>query len=160
MTVHEMPVDRAQPYESYHLGQIFYGPGVTLTESDIIEFAFRYDPQPHHLDKEVAGKSIYGGLIASGMQVMVTSFRMLVQGGFVGEASMGTNAVNNLTFHKPVRPGDTISGEVEVTALRESRSRPDMGLVTMDARIFNQHREIVCTWDAVQFVRKGTGAKA
>lgn len=150
----ETPEDRARYYESYAIGEIIKGPGVTLTESDIVDFGFRYDPQAHHIDKVAAEKSIYGGLIASGMQVMVTAFRMMVQGGFIGSASMGANGMNNLSFHKPVRPGDTISGEVEITEKRESRSRPNLGLVTMYCRVFNQHGEKVCSWDAVQFVLK------
>jgi len=150
----ETPEDRARYYESYTVGEIVKGPGVTLTEADIIEYGFRYDPQPHHIDKESAEKSIYGGLIASGWQVATTAFRMLVQGGFIGTASMGANGMNNLSFHMPVRPGDTIYGEVEITEKRESRSRPNMGLVTMFVRVFNQKGDKVCSWDAVQFVLK------
>lgn len=150
----ETPEDRARYYESYNVGQMMKGPGVTLTEADIIDYAFRYDPQPHHIDKVSAEKSIYGGLIASGWQVATTAFRMLVQGGFIGTASMGANGMNNLSFHVPVRPGDTISGEVEITEMRESKSRPNLGLVTMYVRVFNQHGDKVCSWDAVQFVLK------
>ncbi|WP_417516651.1 MaoC family dehydratase [Minwuia sp.] len=155
MTDHRDP---ARHYESYRIGEIIRGPGITLTESEIIEFAFRYDPQPHHLDKVAAEKSIYGGMIASGWQVAATGFRMLVQAGFIGSASMGSNGMSNLTFHMPVRPGDTISGEVEITEKRESKSRPELGLVTMLVRIFNQNGEKVCSWDAVQFVLKRPAA--
>ncbi len=150
----EQPEDRARYYESYSVGEIITGPGITLTETDIIDFAFRYDPQPHHIDRTAAEKSIYGGIIASGWQVAATGFRMLVQGGFIGSASMGANGMNNLSFHQPVRPGDTISGEVEIGEMRESKSRPGLGLVTMYCRIFNQHGDKVCSWDAVQFVMK------
>lgn len=154
----ETPEDRARYYESYTVGEIIKGPGITLTETDIIDFGFRYDPQAHHIDKEAAAKSIYGGLIASGWQVAATGFRMLVQGGFIGSASMGANGMDNLTFHQPVRPGDTISGEVEIRAKRESKSRPTIGLVTMGCRIFNQKGDKVCSWDAVQFVLKQEAA--
>ncbi|ANK80996.1 MAG: hypothetical protein TEF_09455 [Rhizobiales bacterium NRL2] len=154
MSVTETPEDRARHYESYEVGQVFHGPGVTLTESDIIDFAFRYDPQPHHIDKVAADKSMYGGLIASGWQVGIVAFRMMIQGGFIGSASMGAGGLENLKWHAPVRPGDTIYGEVEVTDKRESRSRPGLGLVSMDCRVFNQQRELVCSWNAVQFVMK------
>ena len=150
----ETPEDRAQYYESYSIGQKFFGPGVTLTEADIIDFAFRYDPQSHHIDRDAAEKSIYGGIIASGLHVLVTSFRMLIQGGFAGSASMGANGLKDLTWHSPVRPGDTISGEVEVVDMRESQSRPGLGLVAMECRVFNQHGEKVCSWGATQFIRK------
>ena len=49
-------------------GQTFITPGFTLTESEIIDFAWRYDPQAFHLDANAAAESPYGGLIASGFQ--------------------------------------------------------------------------------------------
>ena len=49
-------------------GQRFTSPGLTLTEAEIIDFAWRYDPQPFHLDANAAANSPYGGLIASGFQ--------------------------------------------------------------------------------------------
>lgn len=160
MSFVETPEDRAQHYESYRVGQVFHAPGVTLTESDIIDFAFRYDPQPHHIDKTAAEGSMYGGLIASGWQVGIVAFRMMIQGGFIGSASMGAGGLENLKWHRPVRPGDTITGEVEITAMRESNSRPGLGLVSMDCRVFNQHGYLVCSWNAVQFVRKRPEATA
>ena len=63
--------------EDYHAGEVVRAHGVTLSEADIIEFAFRYDPQPFHIDKPAATQSSYGGLIASGWQVAALAFRML-----------------------------------------------------------------------------------
>ena len=52
-------------YEDYEVGEVISAAGVTITEADILDFAFRYDPQPFHLDKAAAEASIYRGLIAS-----------------------------------------------------------------------------------------------
>ncbi|MFB3102679.1 MAG: MaoC/PaaZ C-terminal domain-containing protein, partial [Alphaproteobacteria bacterium] len=53
-------------FEEFYVGQKFTTEPVVLSESEIIAFAEKYDPQPLHTDKAAAGKSIYGGLIASG----------------------------------------------------------------------------------------------
>ncbi|MDF1722196.1 MAG: MaoC family dehydratase [Minwuia sp.] len=150
----ETPADRARYYEDYTVGEIINAPGVTLTESDIIEFAFRYDPQAFHTDVEFAKDSIYGGLIASGWQVGAVAFRMLVQAGFVGRGSMGSPGINDLRWPNPVRPGDTLYARTSVLSKRDSRSRPELGLVTMDYVVENQHGILCCAWNSVQLVMK------
>ena len=56
--------------EDLYLGQKFTTDPVTISESEIIAFAEKYDPQPFHIDKDSAEKSVYGGLIASGFQTI------------------------------------------------------------------------------------------
>jgi acyl dehydratase len=141
-------------FEDYQQGEIIRGAGITLSESDIIEFAFKYDPQPFHIDKTAAEQSIYGGLIASGWQVMAVSFRMLVQAGLLGEGSMGSPGVDELRWHLPTRPGDTLTAEVEVLEKRASSSKPDRGIVMMGYRIKNQKGELVLSAKSVQLVKK------
>lgn len=141
-------------FEDYEQGEIIRGAGITLSESDIIEFAFKYDPQPFHIDKIAASTSIYGGLIASGWHVMAVSFRMLVQAGFVGEGSMGSPGLDELRWHLPTRPGDTLHPEVEVMEKRPSSSKPDRGIVMMAYRIKNQKGELVMSLRSAQLVKK------
>ena len=141
-------------FEDYTPGEIIVSPGVTVTEEAIIDFAFRFDPQPFHIDREAAEKSIYGGLIASGWMVGAMGFRMLVQEGLLGEGSMGSPGLDEVRWHQPTRAGDTLHGEVTIKDARTSRSKPDRGLVTMDYRILNQRGEAVMSWTGVQLVRK------
>lgn len=150
----EGPEDRARHYEQYEVGEVVHAPGVTLTESDIIDFAFRYDPQAFHVDAEFAKQSIHGGLIASGWQVGAASFRMLVQSGFFGRASMGSSGLNNLRWPNPTRPGDTLYARISVVSKRESRSRPELGLIGLECVVENQRGDVCCTWDTVQMVLK------
>ena len=56
--------------EDLYIGQIFSTDPVTISESEIIAFAEKYDPQPFHINKDAAEKSVYGGLIASGFQTI------------------------------------------------------------------------------------------
>jgi acyl dehydratase len=141
-------------YEDYARGEVVRAPGFTITEEAIIDWAVRYDPQPIHLDKLAAEKSAYGGLIASGWQIGSISFRLLVQAGLLGEASLGSPGVDELRWLLPVRPGDTIYPEAEVADMRVSGSKPDRGLVTIAYRVKNQRGEVVMTMRAVQIVRR------
>jgi acyl dehydratase len=141
-------------YEDYTLGEVVRAPALTLTEAAIIDWAVRYDPQTIHMDKPAAEKSIYGGLIASGWQVGSLSFRLLLQAGLLGPASLGSPGVDELRWPMPVRPGDTIYPEAEVMAMRVSASKPDRGLVTLAYRVKNQRGETVFTMRAIQLVAR------
>ena len=140
--------------EDYSVGEEIRAPGVTITEADIIEFAFRYDPQPFHIDKIAADESIYGGLIASGWQVAILAFRMLVQVGLVGRGSLGSPGLDKIRWLAPVRPGDTLYPIAQVSDVRPSRSKPDRGVVSVEYRVDNQSGETVMTWQGVQLVAK------
>jgi len=141
-------------YEDYAKGEVVRGPGYMLSEAAVLDWALTYDPQPIHMDPRAAEQSIYGGLIASGWQVAAISFRLLVQTGLLGTASLGSPGVDELRWLLPVRPGDTIHPEAEVLDMRVSGSRPDRGLVTIGYRVRNQKGEIVLTMRAVQIVRR------
>ncbi len=140
--------------EDYRAGEVVRARGVTVSEADIIDFAFRYDPQPFHIDKQAAAQSIYGGLIASGWQVAALAFRMLVQAGLLGKGSLGSPGIDALRWHRPVRPGDTLYAMVEIVEVRASATKPDRGVVTMHYRIDNQQGEMVMSWQAVQLIGK------
>ena len=141
-------------YEDYAKGEVVRAPGFTVTGEAIIDWAFTYDPQPMHMDELVAEKSIYGGLIASGWQIVSISFRLLIQAGLLGEASLGSPGVDELRWLLPVRPGDTIYPEAEVVDMRVSGSKPDRGFVTVAYRVKNQRGETVLTLRAVQIIRR------
>jgi acyl dehydratase len=146
--------------EDYDKGEVIRGSPVTLTERDIVEFARQHDPQPIHLDRRAAEDSIYGGLIASGFQVVTIGFRTLVQAGLLGEGGMGSPGVDEIRWLRPVRPGDTLRAEAEVTSVRASASKPDRGVVQIAYRILNQRGEVVSTFRAVQLVRRRPSASA
>ncbi len=140
-------------FEDFSVGESFRTQGVSLTEADIIDYAMRYDPQPFHTDRVAAGESIYGGIIASGWHVGGLAFRMFVQAGVIA-GSMGSPGMDEVRWHAPVRPGDTIYLTAEVTESRASSSRGDRGYVTMDYKVFNQRDENVMSWRGVQIIRR------
>lgn len=148
-------MSRADRYlEDYQAGEVVVAPGVTVTESDILDFAFRYDPQPFHLDREAAGKSHFGGLIASGWQTGALGFRMLMQAGLLGKGSMGSPGLDEMRWFRPTRPGDTLYAKAEILDVRESASKPDRGVVKMKYWVENQKGEMLMSFFGTQLVLK------
>jgi len=144
-------------FDDFEPGQTFHSKGVTLSESQILDFALLYDPQPFHLDKEAAAEGPFNGLIASGFQTLALAFRIFYQANVINACSMGSPGLDNLRWIRPVRPGDTIKVTGTVREKRPSRSKPDRGTVIMDYVTTNQMGETVMTFTAIHiFARKAT----
>ncbi|AXS80408.1 MaoC family dehydratase [Dechloromonas sp. HYN0024] len=135
-------------------GQTFVTPGFTLTEAEIIDFAWRYDPQPFHLDTNAAANSPYGGLIASGFQSLAICFRLFIQSGILADSSMGSPGIDELRWLAPVRPGDTLHGEIEVLEVRPSKSKPDRGIARLRYQAINQRGEAVLSFIVNHLLRR------
>ena len=127
-------------------GQRFVSGGITLSEAEIIDFAWRYDPQPFHLDVEAAAKSPYGGLIASGFQSLALCFRLFIQQGQFAASSLGSPGIDELRWLAPVRPGDTLHTEATVLDTRPSVSKPDRGIARVKYQAINQRGETVLSF--------------
>ncbi|ANQ83208.1 hypothetical protein dqs_0125 [Azoarcus olearius] len=138
-------------------GQTFRTGGVTLTEAEIIDFAWRYDPQPFHLDTGAAEQSPYGGLIASGFQSLALCFRLFIQTGVLAQSSLGSPGIDELRWLAPVRPGDTLHCEVEVLETRPSSSKPDRGIARLRYAALNQRGETVMTFVIAHLLRRRMG---
>ena len=141
-------------FDDFVVGERFVSPGVTVTESMIVEFALQYDPQPFHLDAEAARASNFDGLIASGFQTMALGFRMFLALGLFRACSMGSPGVDELRWPRPVRPGDTLRQIAEVLELRPSRSKPDRGIVVMRHAVVNQRDEEVMTYRCMHLLAR------
>jgi acyl dehydratase len=116
----------------------------TVTETDNLLFStMTHNPQPLHLDVEAAKASEFGQILVNG----TFTFALMV-GLSVGDTTLGT-LVANLGYDKLVHPspvfiGDTMRAETEVVALKDSKSRPNAGIVTFEHRLINQRDQIVC----------------
>ena len=147
-TVQELYFDDFEP------GRTFESKGVTLSESQILDFALLYDPQPFHLDKEAAAEGPFNGLIASGFQTLALAFRIFYQANVINACSMGSPGLDELRWVRPVRPGDTLKVKATVREKRPSRSKPDRGTLLMDYEVLNQMDEVVMTFTAIHIFRK------
>ena len=132
-------------YDDWHIGDRIDHPiRRTVTETDNLLFsAMTHNPQPLHIDAEAARASEFGQILVNG----TFTFALMV-GLSVGETTLGTLVANlgydQLVMPKPVFIGDTLRATTEVTALKDSRSRPDAGIVTFTHELHNQRDETVC----------------
>jgi acyl dehydratase len=116
----------------------------TVTETDnVLISALTHNPQPMHLDHEAAAKSEFKKPLINS----VFTFGLMI-GVSVEDTTLGTLVANlgydKLVFPNPVFAGDTLRSETECIAVRESKSRPNAGIVTWAHRSFNQKGELVC----------------
>jgi acyl dehydratase len=116
----------------------------TVTETDnVLISTLTHNPQPMHLDHEAAAASEFGKPLVNS----VYTFGLMI-GVSVADTTLGTLVANlgydKLVFPNPVFAGDTLRSETECVAVRESKSRPNAGIVTWEHRSFNQRNELVC----------------
>ncbi|NBR31425.1 MAG: MaoC family dehydratase [Sphingomonadaceae bacterium] len=110
-----------------------------VTREEVLEFASKYDPQPFHLDDEAAAKTHFGRISASGWHTAAMTMAMLVENlKKHRQAGLGSPGLDELRWLKPVYPGDTLRVESEITEVRPSRSRPEMGSIHSTITVFNQ----------------------
>jgi len=119
-----------------------------LTADEIMSFARQYDPQPFHLDLEVAEASVFGGLTASGFHMVA------IQGALIDSATRGSSGepgvaaiaglgLDEVRFKSPARVGDTLSLQLTCVEARPSASKPDRGIIRYGIEILNQDGQVV-----------------
>lgn len=131
-------------YDDLTVGQVFRSRAEAMDRDRIVAFAQEFDPQPQHLDEELARGSMFGELVASGWHTAAITMRLQLDslmGRFPG-GSLGAQ-IDKLAWLRPVRPGDLLRAEAEIMEMRPSRSRPDRGLVTIRTTTLNQRNEPV-----------------
>jgi acyl dehydratase len=132
-------------YEDFEVGGVrTYGPR-HVTREEIIEFATEFDPQPMHLDDEAAEKSMLKGLSGSGWHTCAIMMRMIYDGFLHEASSLGAPGVDEVRWMRPMRPGDDLTIKLTCIEKRESKSRPQVGLVRHDLEMSNAKGEIVMT---------------
>jgi acyl dehydratase len=131
-------------FEEFTVGQMFrHGITRTITEADNVWFsALTHNPAPLHLDAEYMKGTAYGKPLVN--SCLTLGFMVGIS---VGDTTMGTTVANlgwdEVRFPKPLFHGDTIRVESEVLELRDSKSRPDNGIVIFAHRAYNQDEELV-----------------
>lgn len=136
--------------------------GTKLVSADeIVEFASEFDPQPMHLDEEAGRASILGGLAASGWHTCAMFMRMLCDAFLLDSTCQGAPGVDLVKWKKPVLAGDTLAGSVVVLASRLSKSKPQLGLVTLRGELVNQRGESVFELEnSIMFLTRDAAERA
>jgi acyl dehydratase len=132
-------------FDDFQVGQVSEAGPYVVSREEILAFAHQFDPQPFHVDEEVARGSIYGGIIASGWHTASVAHRLLVTGVLADAAGMGSPGLDELRWLRPVRPGDALTLRVEILSTTPSRSKPDRGAIKCRLEVRNQQGELVMT---------------
>ncbi|MBS1957633.1 MAG: MaoC family dehydratase [Cyanobacteria bacterium SZAS-4] len=121
------------------VGQTFLSGTHALDEAQIIAFASSFDPQPFHTDAAAAEDTFFKGLAASGWHTASVSMKLLVSSANISGGLIGAGA--EITWPRATRANDVLQVETEVVDIKESRSRPDRGIVTIRSVTRNQNNE-------------------
>lgn len=122
-----------QPGDTWHLGSY------TLSEDEIVAFASKWDPQFLHVDvARAATQSQFGGLIASGLHTLGVYQRLSVLSRLAQWRVIAGAGLEEVRFLRPVRPGDTLTGQTRIEAVEMDEVR-GRGLVTCAGELTNQH---------------------
>jgi acyl dehydratase len=139
-------------FEDYAVGVEQVVGNVSLSETEMIDFASKYDPQDFHVDPKKAAEGPYGGLIASGWHTASAAMRLLVDRYLNSASSLGSPGLDELRWLAPVRPGDVLTVRAKVLDARRSNSKPDRGLIHTWIEVFNQDGVTVMTMKAVNVI--------
>lgn len=146
-------------FDELHVGQTFDHPiRRTVTETDNVLFsAMTHNPAQLHLDEEYMKGTEFG------QRIVNSCFTLgLMVGISVGDTTLGTAIANlgwdEVRFPKPLFHGDTVNVVTEVIELRESKSRPEAGIVTFMHKAFNQHGDVVASCKRSGLQRKKPAA--
>lgn len=141
-------------YEDIDVGDVYEFGRETVTKDALLEFASAYDPQPIHVDEAAAEASMFGGLIASGIHTLALTTSMLATEFFTRVPNMGGRGMDELRWHRPVRPGDELS--VRVTVADKALPDPERsgGNVDLEIETVNQADEVVLSLVSLQIVER------
>ena len=129
--------------EDFAVGQTFGSGRLTVDAAQIKAFAAAFDPQPFHLDEEAARRTFFKGLAASGWHTAALTMRLLVESELKPAGGVIGAGFDEFRWPLPVRPGDELHVESEILEVRQSKSRPDQGLMKVRTTTLNQRGEAV-----------------
>ncbi|MEY3664678.1 MAG: hypothetical protein RLZZ153_860 [Pseudomonadota bacterium] len=142
-------------FEQFVVGHVFkHAVTRTITEADNTLFSvMTLNMQPLHLDAHFAAQTEFGQRLVNSLFTLG-----LVIGISVSDTTLGTTianlGMNDVRFPKPLFHGDTVRVETEVISVRDSRSRPNAGIVEFEHRGFNQHGDLICSCRRSAFMRR------
>jgi acyl dehydratase len=148
-------------YDEWQLGdRIEHEIRRTVTETDNLLFStMTHNTQPLHIDVEAAKASEFGQILVNG----TFTFALMI-GLSISDTTLGTLVANlgydKLVMPKPVFIGDTMRAVTRIEALRESKSRPDAGIVTFAHELLNQRGEVVCRCLRSALIKRMAAASA
>lgn len=139
--------------EDFQPGQIYRFRAEPLSKEEIIAFAQEWDPQRLHTDEAYA-TGIHGSLIASGFQTMLQAFKPVMHEMMPEIANIGGLGFDSLRWPRPVRPGEALDIELEISSVTPSKSKPDRGVLAYTLRAMNPAGQVVFTADTPVMIKR------
>jgi acyl dehydratase len=132
-------------FEDIQLNQEHRSETYVVSKEEIIAFAKQWDPQPYHIDEEEAKKWPLG-LTASSIHSYAICSKLA--NAMIGEptAAVAGLGVDEMRMPAPVRPGDQLHALSLVDSKRDSKSKPNMGIITSLTKLVNQKGEVVLSY--------------
>jgi acyl dehydratase len=142
-------------YEEFEVGSVIqHAVRRTVTEMDNTLFsALTHNPQPLHIDHHFAASTEWGRPLVNSLFTLGLMIGISVHETTIG-TTIGNLGMTETKFPNPVFHGDTLRVETEIAAKRESRSRPDAGIVEFVHRAYNQDGKLVAECRRQAFMRK------
>ena len=139
------PMPKGNRYEDFEPGRVFrHHWGRTITESESTLFTtLTLHFNPHYFNAEYARLHGHPGIVANPLLVFTTVFGLTVED--LSEGGGPFLGVNELSYHRPVYPGDSL--RVELTVRSKSLKSEETGVVRWAVEVFNQKDELVATYD-------------
>lgn len=140
--------------EDFKVGDIYeHRPGRSITESDNTWFTLlTMNQHPLHFDKEYAAKSEFGKPLVNSCLTLSIVAGMSVSD--VSQKAIGNLGWNDIKMPNPVFVGDTLYAESEVLAIRESKSRPTQGIVTIRTTATKQDGSVIMSYERIMLIPK------
>ena len=142
-------------YEEFEVGMEFkHALTRTVTEMDNVMFcAMTHNPQPLHLDEEYSKNTFYGQRLVNSLFTLGLIIGVSVEDTTLGP-TLGNLGMTDIRFKNPVFHGDTLRSMTRIAGKRESKSRPDTGIVTFEHTGYNQRDEEVAFCGRTAFMMR------
>jgi acyl dehydratase len=155
MTSSQLPLPKDQMYyEDYLPGAVYTFGSIPVIESEVLEFANTFDPQPMHVDLDWAASGPFAGLIGSGWHTAGLMMRLYADHFLSFKASIVSPGIDELRWLKPVRPGDNLSIRVTVLEAKPSQSKPDRGMIRTFVEVLSQDGTVLMTLKPMNLMRR------
>ena len=141
-------------WDDFKLNQTITTPAITVTETHVVNWAgLTMDFYPLHIDQEFASKTVFKERIAHGPLTFALSVGLMYRAGIAEDSVIAWLGADISRIPAPVKIGDTIHVEAQVTELRETKNA-SQGLMVMRYNVVNQRDEIVMVFDMKLLMHK------
>lgn len=158
---------RSRWFEDIPVGEFHVFGSHTFSELEMVEFAKKYDPQVFHTDPQAALDTPYRGLVASGwhltaiwMKLMVSYMERFANGVRDGRRNGAGMAIEDLVWHRPVRPGHTITFTYDIVEKPDRIVRDKWGIIRSRNEAFNQYNQLVMSFMIDILAERNPGSDA